>query len=804
MTHMSRILSLTVRLPMSDPRSDTRILRTDITKAISHIVQDYFERDLVVSTDHIDETKTTTDDRREDKDVVHIFRLHYVNVIINDTVFTNDFLRTVKYAISDISHPAYTGEVFVDIDDPSPVRNGEEWLLSPDAIKLATIKLPTFNNTQTLRDPFGFYLSYFDEKAFKEHIDYIAAAFYKIRMQDKHATTVSSAAAWQELVAKKAPTMSEEEAENAYHKASNFAYTVITLHVFAARMGSKEEAETSKYLRELIAFYMRKAFYGNVDAMAEAFSIYVRDEVFYMEGKLYRFMDGRCVEADALELFKHREKAFCSMVESNYNAFVRRKIMEGCSHDEGVFSKNKADCMKRFSLTPAEAYIGKLARKYLYTRRYTGVDQYATAFKDGLLVLRTEGAVVRSLSVRPTLMEDQIFETGNAFIYPRVKYSWEHPLVKSIDNCFRQVFVHEEQVQWFYRWLASTLAKTPERILLVLYGEKGGNAKSEIFMAIKRMYGRYCYAAHDSVLHMDPSSGHQAALAEVDGCNLMYTSEPNTMKPVACNVAKDLCGGDPKKLSKKNKDHKEVEQRAKFAMLCNQMVQFKDIDEALLDRLRILSCVARYLPVQEDDPKNHIYIRDNNFWHRPGIENVLLWMMIQKWPDYVKYGLKPNKFQEEDLDKWRQDICPLSKWFANGCCKDNPTSATLSMFDLDQVWETYEAWADRHTKETPKLQREDFIQRLRKRCKPVVMDVEFRDTNCPNVAGIRTKKEIAMLWMKNTINEPVKTRCFPIIEHSLHQTNDVSRQSVVASVDHPALLAAGGPPSSLPSPKDAD
>ncbi len=687
--------------------------------------------------------------------------------------------KAVKFVGLFAEKPWYVGDVNVKIVTNITPTGG----LTQEKIDESKTFPLSFNNLAVLREPLDFYMSFFNNQAIKDNLEYIASAYHKRYLKEKMTSNKASLDGFRAFIKRYTSEIDETAIRNTYAKVDDFAYTVITLHTIVAAMGRYQKNVVDQYLRGLMAFHMRRAFYGCHEAMAEAFALYVRDEVFYMEGKLFRFRGTKCEEGGSNVLATERKVEFFAIADLNLRALLSRKASEQLLVEKEKWEKNKTESLKSFSLKTVGAYVEKIIESYLTVKRYSGVDRYGTAYKDGLVIVSDDPiSGKKKLTIRRMFMEDQIFETGNAHLFPPEKYSRDHPMIRSIDECFKHVFVHDDQVDWFYRWMGSLHAKDPERIFLILHGAGGGNAKSVLMKALGKVLGRYCYAATDNLLHMDPTSGHQASLAEAEGRNLIYISEPTTLKKVPCNAAKDICGGDDKTASKKGKEHRTFAQTAKFVELCNQIPSFDSPDEALYSRMRIIECIGRYVHAKlEDEAKlpEHTKRADDTFWTRPGIEDALLWIMLDRWNEYVEQRLVANRHHELALDVLKNRICSVKKFLVENC-KDDPEKWTLSMYDVDQVWDIYESWFQHKKPNVTKLEQADFIKTLRNIAKVETKDVIYKDSN-DGTKGKETRKDVVMLWIKNPLtclSHP--SRCTPIEEPTARQDPNLPQPHAMA------------------------
>ena len=284
-----------------------------------------------------------------------------------------------------------------------------------------------------------------------------------------------------------------------FEKARKFAYTIVTLHILVCSFSENEKRIIEQYRNDLIDFKIRRVFEGEHQSVYDAFALFLRSEMFFMDTKIYWFLNGYCSNDKSLSP-DQRVAEFIKRFETVYEKYLRykAKIEEEIKEDE--LKKRREEALKNFDIVKKRQVINNIIEVKLDVRRKNGVETYGIAYRDELVV-----ALGKQLIVHSTYMEDQILNCGQASIYSPEGFSMEHPYVIDILTCFRQIFVDEENVQWFLRWLASLHAKKPERCLLILHGEGGGNAKTTIAKILGRLLGKYFLQANEGLLYEESS-----------------------------------------------------------------------------------------------------------------------------------------------------------------------------------------------------------------------------------------------------------------------------------------------------------
>ena len=349
---------------------------------------------------------------------------------------------------------------------------------------------------------------------------------------------------------------------------------------------------SSSYYNDLIDFHIRKVFRYKKESIYDAFALFIRNEVFFTDGKVCWFLNNICTPIDVSRLTP-RLNAFIERIERVSQRYLRIKerFQETVSGDDDAkFNKDKTETKMYFDIVKKKPVILAIIASRLDVNRKFGVELFGVAYRDGIVLVNEKQMIKREV-----YMEDHMFTLGQARINSPKNFHWRHPLILDILKCFRQVFVEEENVQWFLRWLASLHAKKPERIILILHGKKGGNAKTKIFETLLGLLGKYCMAANEALLYEDPASTCSPYTADLEGKVLLGFSDAGMKKPIPSNIVKARSGGDFVTAAAKYKDPKTFASTAKIVIMANSIPAFDIIDAALADCIFILECIGRYV-----------------------------------------------------------------------------------------------------------------------------------------------------------------------------------------------------------------
>jgi phage/plasmid-associated DNA primase len=686
------VLVINVELIVGDTDIASTLKENDVGECFYHIVEDMFEANVVPLKQKIPANPKT---QAPFKDT---FKYYYPALIVDPSQY-DKMVKDIKSAVENeeilYNQTRYSGTVIISLDknsqpdiikDDNEViedalgnlnpRMGKEWLEAVKSLPLS------FNNVSVMVDPFDFYASFFQGEVFLKNLPYIASAY----RHDKEAKLVSEykmAKEWVDFVRKRLDKLSPDDhvIEKELEKSLDFAYTIITLHEIIMDEDNHDftpevKFQVEKYYQEYINRAIRFALRVNPDAIGNAFAIFMRNELFYLQDdkKLYRFRGGCCREVPHMSTCGEQMIVFQARIKRVARSYKRIQLDARLEVDFADLAKRERNVLSYFDTNKCVGYVTNSCIRHLQTWKKSGFEQYGFAFRDGVVFVKGEGKK-RTLDIRKTFMEDQAFAIGDARLFSRHNFTMEHRLVKKITDCFNEVFGKKaDNSQAFRSWLASAFAKKPERILLILYGARGGNAKTTIMNAVSKVLGKSNFlATGDHILNEDPSSGHSAWSAQLKGMAIVSISDASlSARKLKCELIKNLTGGDERNASGKGTNPFTFRQTAKIVMLLNGLPVFDDYDQAMAERIFVLPCIAKYMRSDEwdkIDPKEreekHLYKADHTYWEEEGMNDALLWLMTQDWKTYVEEGIvKTEDMQNATMDMFKNTM-PVGKFLKN-------------------------------------------------------------------------------------------------------------------------------------------
>jgi putative DNA primase/helicase len=239
-----------------------------------------------------------------------------------------------------------------------------------------------------------------------------------------------------------------------------------------------------------------------------------------------------------------------------------------------------------------------------------------------------------------------------------------------------------QYVQRVYGYILT--GDTEEQCYFILHGT-GANGKSTLTDTTRRIMGEYAYKTQVETLLASRygSSNHQNTMSEMaalQGVRLALASEPETGRPLAESLLKDITGGE--QINARLLYHEPFKYTPQFKLVLstNTRPPIQGMDIATWRRIRLIPFVHQVPEfAQEKDLKRKLWRE------RSGILN---WMLAG-YRQWQEGGLATPSEIEESTREYRESEDSVQT-FVEECCVTTRPSARTSVGEL---YESYVAWA---------------------------------------------------------------------------------------------------------------
>jgi len=579
--------------------------------------------------------------------------------------------------------------VVFDID-PQPVENFEEALnarcdsISSQHLQAQRRCTTTAHTIALSADRFSMLLEYYiaihcddrgDKEAnqmfFRKNIRYIVGAYHRQRKHTTYAEREREHVTCEDwLMITRVFGVDDATAARYYLQVEDYAYTTVTMEEvlkrYSTNIANKLDRHNTEKIRHMIKLLILQEHTPSADQLWEVFAEFIRNDHFYADKEIWVLDESKCIKRPANELRPVVRRFTNHIREGRISIQIEeQKVMKSVSEiDDRIH-----EMCKPFENTSSCKFVESACSNYLSTRMKTAIRRSAIAFRDCVLVYDKD---LKTLTQRQAYMEDQFTSTTPVVVQGFGHLQSHKAAIAEVMEALRKMFKHKNNVHWIIKWMGSLLAHLPERTCCIMYGPKGGNAKSTFANVLHNILGENSTQCRPDLLITNKNGGQTCTPfeSELKDKVLAVISEPQKTQVYSSSTLKDMTGGDLKTAAKKYKDPETFEQTAKPLILSNHMIQFDDVDQPLRDRLFITHCHGRFNAeapesIDEQEERSH-YPADSSFWSDERKQALAYIMIHIGFPAYAKEGLLKTEEQVEELNKWSADSSPFMQ-FAQMC-----------------------------------------------------------------------------------------------------------------------------------------
>ncbi len=199
----------------------------------------------------------------------------------------------------------------------------------------------------------------------------------------------------------------------------------------------------------------------------------------------------------------------------------------------------------------------------------------------------------------------------------------------------------------------------PKHKIFWFYG-LGRNGKGRIIATLEFIIGSECCA---NVELKEFDGEHRFAVANLYGCLINVSSEPDTKNDLETALIKKLTGEDTIDAEVKNKQHRlKFKNMAKPFVLGNSFPPVKDTSLGFWDRVEILKFPNSFIGENQKDDIEKTWLSDPN-----EVSGILNWMLeglhrLAKNRDFSK-----SKTTAETMTEFKRASDPIGAWLDDNC-----------------------------------------------------------------------------------------------------------------------------------------
>ena len=224
-----------------------------------------------------------------------------------------------------------------------------------------------------------------------------------------------------------------------------------------------------------------------------------------------------------------------------------------------------------------------------------------------------------------------------------------------------KVFPDKELMHYFGKLIASSLKGRNSDKIFAVHSGRGNNSKSMIGKLLEHTFGDYLVKVQPTFLtgkNRTNSSSASPEVAQFKHKKVILTDEPSSTEGLKDDVVKLYCGDDSFFVRTLHDKGGKVKATAKLIMNCNQVPESFNTDEAMRNRVRIITHLSRWdknaPKTDEEQMAKKLFPQDTFFSRKiPELKEAFLWILVQYYPKYIHEGLTdPLLVQQETAKYW--------------------------------------------------------------------------------------------------------------------------------------------------------
>lgn len=315
-------------------------------------------------------------------------------------------------------------------------------------------------------------------------------------------------------------------------------------------------------------------------------------------------------------------------------------------------------------------------------------NENLTGVKNGIIEVTEQKAFFRGC--KP---EDYI--TMSTTIPYNDKLSYESPEVKELLKWFKEVFYDDELIAYYIKFCSSILkAGNHDKYFWIWTGD-GHNSKSMLVKLFETAFEIYSAKTNVAALSDKASGAGNASphIARLKNKRINFFDEPDGEVTLQKGTIKRITGGDTMYGRLLFENGGEIKATTKSILLCNAIPSMDGMDEATVNRLRVLPFNSKWCHDAPDSEEEQMKIRrfkmDKNFERKiPGMAAAFIWLCTNNYGKYINEGLKAPDCVNEASNKYWKDQDVYGQ-FIDDCTTKTDNGSKIS---ITEVYERFKSW----------------------------------------------------------------------------------------------------------------
>lgn len=209
---------------------------------------------------------------------------------------------------------------------------------------------------------------------------------------------------------------------------------------------------------------------------------------------------------------------------------------------------------------------------------------------------------VKTLTLRDPVPSDYVLKKTNI---PYHIFDMQSSQYQQLFDILQTIFPQKKILNFFILTCCTFFEGYNNSKKFHIWWGEGNNAKSLIQTLIQKTFGDYCTTAPTSLVTSKRTGSSNATpeLCQLDNKLIVFLQEPNMEEKLKVGIIKELTGNDTMYARQLYSTARNMNIKAKFIMVCNNILEIPGMDSAIRRRLVVLPFLSTFLDENEYQKK---------------------------------------------------------------------------------------------------------------------------------------------------------------------------------------------------------
>ena len=248
----------------------------------------------------------------------------------------------------------------------------------------------------------------------------------------------------------------------------------------------------------------------------------------------------------------------------------------------------------------------------------------------------------------------------------------------------------------------------------IIHHNCGGNGKSKIIELFELAFGDYCGKMSVTLLTQKRAASNACTpeLVKNKGKRFITLQEPDNNEEIHVGAMKELTGGDKIQARALHQAPIEFKPQWKIIMTSNVLPQISSNERGTWRRIRVTEFISKFVDEDELDPtEEHQFPIDYDLSTKMKMwPSAFMWILIQEYHKFMKYGLKEPPEVTKNTDAYQQESDSFLQFIYE--CLEESISDKIH---VDDGYHVYREWFKNSGNNAKMPQKKDFIKNVSKK-----------------------------------------------------------------------------------------